>query len=553
LLRAKPVVKVRAIVYGKYIDEVIKAIGRLGVAHLVDLRDKLDKLTGLLEAVQPTEELFKCSNIISRINRLAEELGISLNVRKKITRVMSLEEIEEELSRIEKKVEEVSSMIRRLEEERSTLEVSDESREPVELIEKLKLRELSKEIEDKLSNLLSIVQVYKKIEEVKQMLAKTSSTYFIEMWVPKEDVKIITNAINEASKNLAVISIEYNMSHESVPAVFKIPSFLEPFTKLVNSYGLPSAHEINPTLLTAITFPIIFGIMFADIGHAATLALVGVIATIVKRRMRKKEIELTGIVGMVLVAGELLILCGLCGVFWGVLFGEIFGTHEFMGIHLHPIELIRIGKEVKIGGFTPSEDVMTMFHFVLFIGVCHIMLGLILSLVNKIINKEYKEVIPMIFWIWLYDGAAYAFFTYGSSVVFRFDFWLHNPHLLFLPLGLMAVSEAIIRGTEGITHVFMSLIESLSHTVSYGRLLALNLIHANMSKMFLQMTYGGGVALQAVGIIIGTLLALVLEGLIIFVHTLRLHWVEWFSKFYIGGGIEYKPLRIEIEGIAVGR
>lgn len=545
-------VKVRAIIYEKYLEEVIKAIGSLGVAHLVDLRDKLDRLTGLLEAVQPTERLFKCSNIISRINKLAKELNVSLNVRRKTTRIMSLEEIEEELSRIEKRVEEINSVIRRLEDKRSTLKASDELRglaELAELVEESKLKELSKEIEDKLSKFLSITQAYKKIEEVKQMLAKTSSTYLLEMWVPKEEVKTIINVINEASENLAVISIDsrgVHTPHESAPVVFRIPSFLEPFAKLVYSYSLPSSYEINPTLIMAITFPVIFGIMFADIGHAAVLALVGMLAMIVKRRMRKRGIEPTGMVGMILVAGELLMLCGLCGVFWGILFGEIFGTHEFLGVHLHPIKLIRIGKEVKIGGFTPSKDIMAMFHLVLFIGVCHVTLGLILNLVNKIINREYKEAISIVFWLWFYNGAAYAFFTYGSSVVFKFDFWYHNPHLLFLPLGLMVISEIITRGREGTIHVFMSLIESLSHTVSYGRLLALNLIHASMSKMFLQITHGGGIALQIVGIIAGTLLALILEGIIIFVHTLRLHWVEWFSKFYIGEGIEYKPLRIEI-------
>jgi len=249
-------------------------------------------------------------------------------------------------------------------------------------------------------------------------------------------------------------------------------------------------------------------------------------------------VEVGDLVSMILSAGELLFLCGLSGMFWGLLFGEVFGSHEIFGLHLHPIELGRLGKEIRIGGFVPSEDIMAMFHLALFIGSIHLMLGLTLSLVNKLTMREFKEAIPVILWMWFYGGAAYAVFTYGSSVAFDFGFWFSNPHLLIVPLILMIVVEGVLRSVEGLSHSFMALIESMSHTVSYGRLLALTLIHACMSKMFLQVAPGIS------GVVVGTLLGLMLEGIIIFVHTLRLHWVEWFSKFYIGGEFKYAPFEI---------
>ena len=87
--------------------------------------------------------------------------------------------------------------------------------------------------------------------------------------------------------------------------------------------------------------------------------------------------------------------------------------------------------------------------------------------------------------------------------------------------------------------------ETLSHTLSYGRIMALGLVHSVMNSLFLGL---GGVEhghfpLTSIPIIaIGTVLVMTIEGLIVFVHSLRLHWIEWFSKFYTGEGSAFKPL-----------
>ncbi len=549
MLRAAQMRKLRIIVYEKYIDNVIYALGTLGVMHFSDFKEKKEELEGV-EIVRPTELLFKYTNLLSRIDKLLEEFGIT--IKEIPTEMISIdlsslaEEIDKKVTKIEEEYKKIKDELQTLSQKKSQPDLPEKEKALIELAEKAKESEYIEFIEKNGKILIEMrrkIEVGKNFEEVKQFFGKTRKTFVLEGWIPEEKVEEAIKKIEEASNGFASVEEVEEEHKEEAPVFFKTPGFLEPFVKLLYAYGAPLSHEINPVILMTITFPFVYGIMFADIGHASIMAIGGVLLAIAKRQLMKKGVKMDGILGMVISAGELLALCGAFGVFWGFIFGEIFGMHEFLGIHLHPIEIAKIGRETLIGGFVPSEDIMAMFHFAIFVGVCQITLGLIINLANKLINKEFKEAISVILWLWFYNGAAFAFFNYGSTQIFKIDFWIVNPQFLLIPFVLMIIVEALTRKIEGASHAFMALIESLSHTVSFGRLLALNLIHASMGKMFIEMMGGG--SMQILGILVGTLLALILEGTIIFVHTLRLHWVEWFSKFYTGGGMKYTPFEMK--------
>jgi len=554
VLRPVSMTKIQALVYEDYIYEVLYTLGKLKTVHFIDLKSKVDFYKGYVTPVEPGETIFKYSNLLSRVDKILKALAVSGRERPKEPATVDLKKL---LDESEKMLEKIESTYRALSEEISSIEklisdsnLSEERKEELEEMLERKRNEFRRFSEDAASKLMVLKKCLEfglKLENTKLLFGKTFKTYVFEAWVPEDKVNDVVKALMEASKGYAIFEVLKVRTHsiekhaESPPVLYRLPSFLKPFEKLVESYATPSYHEINPAPIMAITFPLLFGVMFADIGQAAVLAISGLVFSIYRRKLEREDVELSGLIGMVLSAGELLLLCGLSGIFWGLLFGEIFGSHEFFGIHLHPIEIIKLGKEIHIGGFVPSEDIMDMFHLALFIGSMHLMLGLVLSVVNKLAMKEFKEALSVMLWIWFYAGAVYAVFTYGSSVAFDFGFWLSNPHLLIAPLVSMMIVEGILRRVEGLSHAFMALIESMSHTVSYGRLLALTLIHASMSKMFLQVVPGVG------GIVAGTILALILEGIIIFVHTLRLHWVEWFSKFYLGGEVKYTPFEIKLD------
>jgi V/A-type H+-transporting ATPase subunit I len=130
--------------------------------------------------------------------------------------------------------------------------------------------------------------------------------------------------------------------------------------------------------------------------------------------------------------------------------------------------------------------------------------------------------------------------------------WFSEGSLMFgglviLPLMLILVFTVMAEGfMEGIGFTVEVFAETLSHSMSYSRLMALGLVHSAMNYMFLVL---GGVEhgvfpLQSIPLIaIGTILVMIIEGLVVFIHTLRLHWVEWFSKFYSGEGIPFKPFK----------
>jgi vacuolar-type H+-ATPase subunit I/STV1 len=112
----------------------------------------------------------------------------------------------------------------------------------------------------------------------------------------------------------------------------------------------------------------------------------------------------------------------------------------------------------------------------------------------------------------------------------------------------MVLARSALHGMDGFGHSLESLISSLSNSISYGRILALALTHGAFSRILLMFLELDGAGLAIVGglmwVALTFLLIICFEGLLSFIQTLRLHWVEWFLKFYSGDGYEYKPVRL---------
>jgi len=123
--------------------------------------------------------------------------------------------------------------------------------------------------------------------------------------------------------------------------------------------------------------------------------------------------------------------------------------------------------------------------------------------------------------------------------------------LVITPLLIIMILTSIHGGLiEALGFGVEVFAETLSHTLSYSRLMALGLIHSAMSSIFLTLAGYEHGHLPLTGIpmlIIGTVMVMSLEGLVVFIHDLRLHWVEWFSKFYSGEGIKFIPYKFNIE------
>ena len=400
------------------------------------------------------------------------------------------------------------------------------------------------EIRDDLLTLRKIVEKEKKIAEEQKKFVRSTKTVYFEAWVPGNVVEKAIEWIKKASDENSIITEEAPAQSDRVPVMIKeCPGYLQAFGKLECAYGHRSSGDVDPLRVFAITFPILFGIMFADVAQGAIFVLAGIIFTLLRRK--GKMADAGDIIRYLLISGEMLIYLGFSAIFFGFVFGEFFGPS---GV-LHPITLGTIGP-FQIGGFEPMQEPIKMLKFAILVGAIHISTGLILRFVNEIRHKHYKLVPIPICWMWLFLGGFFMWVYWGG--ISNISKWFSEGVVMFgglviAPLIIILIFTARAEGfMEGIAFTVEVFAETLSHSMSYSRLMALGLIHSAMNYMFLVL---GGVEhgvfpLHSIPLIaVGTLLVLVIEGLVVFVHTLRLHWVEWFSKFHSGEGIPFKPFK----------
>jgi len=545
-------------------------------------KEPIEKVLAEVEqklAEMPVESLTKCLALASRINQLIEVLGLELEeerieqvtLAKPVTDVLA--EVEQKLAEIEETTE-TAGLIdsQALMEKTKTLAFGDKINIGRKLFELRKsiigserffgnrlftLKELvgivreSIEIDAKLEDIREELRILRKtvekekhIAEEEEKFVRSARTVYFEAWVPEYNVKEAIETINRTTGGNSVVADEPPDLDEKMPIVPPtVPRYITAFEKLVYAFGYPSYGDVNPIRVFAITFPILFGIMFADVGQGAIFVLAGAILVLFRRRIKPEK---TGdIMRYLLISSEMFIFLGISAILFGFIFGEFFGPS---GV-IHPISLGRIGP-FYIGGFEPTQEPMKMLKFAILVGAIHMSLGLILRFVNEIRHKHHKLAPIPICWLWLLFGSLYMWAYWGG--ISNISKWfaegsLMLAGLIILPLMLILVFTGIAEGfMAGVGFSVEVFAETLSHSMSYSRLMALGLVHSAMNYLFLVL---GGVEhghfpLASIPIIaVGTILVMIIEGLVVFVHTLRLHWVEWFSKFHTGEGIPFKPFR----------
>ncbi|UCC19408.1 MAG: hypothetical protein JSV62_15100 [Promethearchaeota archaeon] len=377
--------------------------------------------------------------------------------------------------------------------------------------------------------------------------------------------KLITKKkakLKSKKKELKSISEESAVTEDLrnvTPRIMKNFFLVRPFEAITKMYGTPTYSEIDPTPIIAFTFPILFGIMFGDIGHGLTLIISGIIGAIVFRN-RKSQIS---------SFSWIIFFCGLASFFIGFLYGEFFGHHKIeifdyvlWNFEENPI----IIPFLNIQLYNPLGNILSVFYFAIVIGIFHIILGWLIQFLNYWKQRrKYLAFSDSLMKIFFLLGGAILIFTYG----FNINVWLSFPYpILFVlipglllilskPLGkVLKVSylqEESIGGLlgEGSIETFDTLLSIMSNVLSYIRLLALALAHIALLFAINEMgnlIQGEGLGfdlLNLIGSIFGNLIVILIEGLLVFINTLRLHYYEFFFKFYQGSGSEYFPFYLD--------
>lgn len=422
---------------------------------------------------------------------------------------------------------------------KETSERTKQLNEAVEVISRENMSKLTcwKETTD---NVLVLLNAKKKILESGRLAT-------IEGFVPQQKFPELSAKVHEMLGDKAIVLRKETEESADPPTNLSNSRFVKPFEEITKLYGLPHYNELDPTPFMAISFPILFGLMFGDMGHGLILFVAGLsMFFLVKKNQSIKNMC------------WILATCGLAAIIAGALFGEFFGQEIF-----HPL------------WFSPVHNVFDFLIFALYIGVFQILLGLALEMADFLLNHDIADAVFLsIPRMSFYIGSVYVITVYGLDLAA----WFAGPVLLIIvPFILMVVAKpayiavanlSSMKSFEGERELTeeaeeekespfaQSLFESgdtltrlLSNSISYSRILALLMAHwALLLVVYTVAGLVGGVAgigilLAGIIIVVGNLGVIALEGLIVFIHDLRLHFYEWFSKFYKGTGTEFHPYK----------
>ncbi len=393
----------------------------------------------------------------------------------------------------------------------------------------------------------------------------------IQGYIPKS----MTNKFMSLTKQWVTIIEDVDPNDKNIPTLFNNPKFVKTFEVITESQGIPGKGEPDPTPMIAIMWPIFYGIMFADLGHGLLLMSLGLLFKVKGQGNLSKW-------------GMLIAVSGASASIAGVGAGEAFGFHID---HLEPF-----GSILHEGGILHSiswlvgiisvaelnfDQVITILKVSIFLGIVHLVWAFVLRII--MLKKENKksiiitEAIPNLS---LYFGIVVIMMcAIGSGYdVMNMYSEIHTEPVPWVTVFLgewaqvwiitriaiaIIIASVIIMIVGGIQHtkkhpeegsdpasVLMEVllgktIECLAHTISYARIGIMLLVHAAL-LLTVNNAYkslGGMDSIGAIALIVGGNLGIMMiEGLIVYIQSLRLHLYEFFTKWYAGGSQQFSNI-----------
>lgn len=335
----------------------------------------------------------------------------------------------------------------------------------------------------------------------------TSATAFVLYgWVPSSSLSTLGPSLEE--KLNGAVCVEEFEDRSGAPVALDNPGPVTPFEFFMNLYSLPRYTELDPTFLMFLTFPLFFGFILGDIGYGITTLIVFA----AMRRMLKGS----GIRRLLSV----LMLSSLATIAFGCVFGEFFGVE----IVEHPI-LNRV------------HDITTVLLVAVAIGAVHINIGILAGFYNVMKQHSLRHaILEKGAWFVLELGAA---LLAADALGFAAIGPIPGAALLILSIAMLYKGE----GVKGLIEIPAL----LSNILSYARLFAVGLASVELALIINEfagsfIAQGGVYIAVAVALLLGghglNILLGILGG---FLHSLRLHYVEFFTKFFEGGGKRYAP------------
>jgi len=374
--------------------------------------------------------------------------------------------------------------------------------------------------------------------------AFTAEAVFIRGWINIGDRGRIETVLRGlcGGQLALVVSPERD---KNAPVLLRNSRFVKPFELLVKNIGIPAQHEIDPTLLTALSYMLLFGVMFGDVGQGLIIALTGCVVQWISRRRAAPDSVAAQI-------GGIMAPCGISAALFGFLYGSCFSSEKIL----------------PALWFHPMEHIDRLFFAAIGMGVFFIAAGMVLNIINRISQDDKTEALfgkCGMAGLDFYAGAVFLGLRYYSRgtmpglpeilMLICLPVCLHvckdwlGLHLLRQGLpGRHGLLEQVIEALVEVLDLFSGF---LANTISFIRAGAFALSHAGLSiatYSLAAMLDPNCTSAEAVAVIVlGNIVIIAFEGLICAIQSMRLEYYEFYGKFYQGSGVPFRPFVLQAE------
>lgn len=367
--------------------------------------------------------------------------------------------------------------------------------------------------------------------------------FVFEGYIPeKYTERFFGEMVEKYNAAVQIYDIDEN---EQPPVLLQNNPFSEPVETVLETYSMPNKFEIDPTFIMSLFYYFLFGLMLSDAGYGLIMIIACAFCILRYPDMNpglKKSLKM-------------FFYCGISTFFWGVMFGGYFGDA------IQVISSTFFGVEAAIPPlwFEPIKDPMRMLMFSFAVGIVHIFAGLGIKFYQSVKRGDIKSAVyDVVFWYLLVGGAivylmSTQMFVDMAGLKFRVSAAVGSAAAVCAIVGAVGIvlfggrssKNPAKRFAKGLYELY-GVTSYLSDILSYSRLLALGLATGVIAQVFNQMgsMFGGGpigAVLFIIVFLIGHSLNMGINLLGAYVHTNRLQFVEFFGKFYEGGGEKFKP------------
>ena len=343
-------------------------------------------------------------------------------------------------------------------------------------------------------------------------------TFVVMGWIPKKFLKKMREAVKQAYGDRVIVT-ELSVSAkdmEKAPTFYDNPRWIKPFETIMQLVTPPAYREIDPSPILAIFFPIFFGLMVGDIGYGLVILA---FALMVKKKF--------GAIKFAANLADILMISSIPTIIFGFFFGEFFGDFGEMMGWIHPVTFLGVT-------WNRVDAIIPLLILAISVGVIHVFLGLIIGFYNAMTRKNVKHMSEKL-------GMLLALSTLIIVIIMVVKL---IPSWALFPAVIMAIVSLVLIVYGAGAMGPMEIMSSVGNILSYARLMAIGM--ASVILAIVANKIGGAMEVAAVGILAAVLLHALNIMLAMFspsIHSVRLHLVEFFSKFYEGGGQAYKPFK----------